>query len=100
LTVLCNFPKKNSDFRNESIRSVHASSPLILLHKLTPQVRVDVAKYYRKHLVELKKNIADRLSRGEQFSLTMDEWTGLGGKKYVNVNLKTIDEKILSLGNS
>ncbi|KAL5267571.1 hypothetical protein ACHWQZ_G004568 [Mnemiopsis leidyi] len=61
-------------------------------------VRVDVAKLYRNYLNEMKKDLASRLARGEMFSATADEWTGVGGRKYVNVNLKTIDEKMLCLG--
>ena len=60
---------------------------------------MDVAKLYRNYLNDMKKDVARRLARGEgMFSATADEWTGVGGRKYVNVNLKTIDEKMLCLG--
>ena len=53
---------------------------------------MDVAKLYRNYLNDMKKDVARRLARGEgMFSATADEWTGVGGRKYVNVNLKTID---------
>ena len=47
---------------------------------------------------KLKAEIVQRLEKGEKFSLTGDEWTGLHGRKYVNLTLKTMDGKMVNLG--
>jgi hypothetical protein len=39
-----------------------------------------------------------RLERGERFALTLDEWTGLNNKRYMNINVHMTDHTILNLG--
>ena len=46
----------------------------------------------------MKTDIEARRQRGEQFHLCTDEWTGIGGRKFIDVHIKTVEQRFHCLG--
>lgn len=46
----------------------------------------------------IKDDIQQRKRNGERFSLTLDEWTALNNRRYMNINVHMSDHKVHHLG--
>ena len=46
-----------------------------------------IIEYHHAIVAEVKKEIADKVSNGERFSITLDEWTSTRNRRYMNVNV-------------
>ena len=84
--------------RHEALNNFHFKFYLSFYLYCPPQVKQDVLKKYREELQRIKEDIKVRLDRGEQFHLISDEWSGIGGRKFVHVHLKSMDQKFHCLG--
>lgn len=61
-------------------------------------VRNIVMGYCREVREKYTKEMQDALADGELFSITMDEWTSLSNKKYMNVNIHSTRGRVWCLG--
>ena len=60
------------------------------LPKSVTTIREHVVKYGRSVFERIKHDLRLRKSKGEKFSLTLDEWTSLKNKRYLNINIHGI----------
>ena len=54
-----------------------------------------VAEFFEEKKAETKKNIEAKLSRGEKFTITADEWTDIVLRRYLNVTLHSAHEQVV-----
>lgn len=62
-------------------------SVMALVHKFMQKVKQQVIKDFQQDLSESKK-----------FSITLDEWTSVGNRRFLNINLHTVSLKCINLG--
>lgn len=54
-----------------------------------------VLKYFEEKKTETKELIQKRLKLFEKFSITVDEWTDIASRRYLNVTLQLVAQKIV-----
>ena len=77
-------------FNNFTTSSDLRKSLTALGHELPKSVvgiRDQVIKYGKQLRDEVTRNLRDAKSKGEYFSLTLDEWTSMQNKRYLNINI-------------
>ena len=57
------------------------------LPKSVVGIRDQVIKYGKQLRDEVTRNLRNAKSKGEYFSLTLDEWTSMQNKRYLNINI-------------
>ena len=57
------------------------------LPKSVVGIRDQVIKYGKQFRDEVTRNLRNAKSKGEYFSLTLDEWTSMQNKRYLNINI-------------
>ena len=60
------------------------------LPKSVVGIRDQVLKYGQQLRQEITRNLSIFISKGQYFSLTLDEWTSLQNKRYLNINIQGI----------
>ena len=60
------------------------------LPKSVSGIRDQVFKYGSHVIEKIKRDLVLKKARGEKFSLTLDEWTSLRNKSYLNINIHEI----------
>lgn len=83
----------NSEFIRQSI-----SSRGMKLPKSNTAVMKLVHDFYNKAKDLTKKEIEKRVAGGECMSLTLDEWTSINNKRYININVHCFDGTMYNLG--
>ena len=54
-----------------------------------------VVEFFEEKKAETKKSIERQLNQGEKFTITVDEWTDLVMRRYLNVTLHSANEQIV-----
>ena len=57
------------------------------LPKSVVGIRDQEIEYGKQLRDEVTRNLRDAKSKGEYFSLTLDEWTSMQNKRYLNINI-------------
>lgn len=83
----------NSEFIRQSI-----SARGLQLPKSNTAVMKLVHDFYNKAKDLTKKEIEKRVAMGEGMSLTLDEWTSVNNKRYININVHCYDGTMFNLG--
>lgn len=83
----------NSSFIRESIKNRGYSLP-----KNESDVMGLIFKMYDKVVEEIKNDIASEIADGKKYSLSVDDWTSIGNKKFMNVNVHKDDDSFCNLG--
>ena len=60
------------------------------LPKSVNEIRDQVIKYGSHVFEKIKRDLVLKKAKGENFSLTLDEWTSLRNKRYLNINIHGI----------
>ena len=61
-------------------------------------VRKHVEDYCSEVQEKVKQEIKEKIDRGEKFSLTTDEWTSIGGRRFMNINIHGQKTFVRNLG--
>lgn len=88
--VLCT----STDIRNGLLAQSFTNIPKT--PKSIRKMVVNFAKEVRQ--TEMMIDFRTRISRGERFSLTVDEWTSVRNRRYININVHFTDKKFWNLG--
>jgi predicted HicB family RNase H-like nuclease len=54
-----------------------------------------VAQFFEEKKEETKNNIKKKISNGEKFTITADEWTDIVLRRYLNVTLHSVHEQVV-----
>lgn len=82
----------SSDLRSLMAKAGHT------IPKSANDIRNMVMDYANDIREMYSKEMQDALANGELLSLTMDEWTSLSNKKYMNVNVHSANGRVWGLG--
>lgn len=70
----------------------------VSLPKSADTVKQMVMKYGNSIEEKICNDLQNRKSKGESFSCTLDEWTSVKFRRYVNINIHTFDSIVYNLG--
>lgn len=57
-----------------------------------------VISYFKEQKLATLQILSKRVNSGERFSITLDEWTSLGNKRYININIHCNESVFFNLG--
>lgn len=76
---------------SNDLRAALRAKTLQEIPKSATTIRKTVTNYASKLRICQKKEITELISKGTRFSLTLDEWTSLRNRRYLNINVHCVN---------